>query len=290
MRLVPMALLLSEAEKGNYAVGAFNASNMEIVQAIAESAEEEGAPVIVQATPGAIRYAGLDYLVALVLTAARKKEYPVALHLDHGNELKLIKRCIDSGFSSVMFDGSNLSLEKNIALTQQVVTMASSGGASVEAELGRVGGTEDDIAVDERQAMMTDPGEAKHFAEETGVDALAVAVGTSHGPYRGTPALDFPRLEQIREKVRLPLVLHGASGVPDEAIQCAIKLGVRKINIDTDIRQAFFKGAGEVWQSCDEPIDPRKILAAAREEVKKVIRAKIRLFGSSGSVGNRCNA
>lgn len=282
MKLVTLRDVLGKAEKGGYAVGAFNANNMEIVQAIIESAVEERSPVIIQASQGAIKYAGLDFIVAMVMAAAESADVPVVLHLDHGTDFDQVMRCIRRGFSSVMIDGSRLPLEENISITKKVLEVARAVGVSVEAELGKIGGTEDDISVSERDALFTDPQEAKTFVEETGVDALAVAIGTAHGVYKGEPRLDFPRLKKIKELTDVPIVLHGSSGVPDDAIRKAVELGVSKINIDTDIRQAFVGRAVAYMKENPDNIDPRKLLAPAKEEAKKIIREKMRLFGSSG--------
>jgi len=274
--------LMQAAEAGKYAVGAFNCNNMEIIQAIITAAELEKSPMIVQASQGAIKYAGLAYIVAMTRVAAEAASVPVCLHLDHGTSFEQVMQCIRQGFSSVMIDGSKLPLEENIELTNRVLAVARAVGVSVEAELGRIGGTEDNVSVSEREAFFTDPEEAKYFVDKTGVDALAVAVGTAHGRYKGVPKLDFPRLQKIRELTGVPLVLHGSSGVPDEAIREAVALGVRKINIDTNIREAFVKGLREALAKDPEEIDPRKILGPAKEEMIAVIREKIRLFGSSG--------
>jgi len=281
MALVPVSELLKRAEAGGYAVGAFNCNNMEIVQAIMAAAEAENAPVIMQASQGAIKYAGIDYIVAMARLAAEKARVPAALHLDHGTSFEQVVQCIRAGFSSVMIDGSRLPLAENIALTRRVLDVARAVGVSVEAELGKIGGTEDDITVSEREALFTDPGEAGFFVRETGVDALAVAIGTAHGRYRGVPQLDFPRLEKIRAEVKIPIVLHGSSGVPDDAIREAVRLGVRKVNIDTNIREAFTAAVRKVLESDPHEIDPRKVLAPAREAAVEVIRGKIRVFGST---------
>ncbi|MDA8212757.1 MAG: class II fructose-1,6-bisphosphate aldolase [Clostridia bacterium] len=282
MALVPITELLKKAEEGGYAVGAFNCNNMEIVQAIIAAAEAERSPVIMQASQGAIKYAGLDFITGMAKLAAEKATVPVALHLDHGTSFEQVMQCIRSGFSSVMIDGSKLPLNENIALTKKVIDVARAVGVSVEAELGKIGGTEDDIHVDEKDAFFTNPEEARIFVQETGVDALAVAIGTAHGQYKGIPELDFPRLEKIRSLVSIPIVLHGSSGVPDEAIQKAIKLGVRKVNIDTNIREAFVAASRQVLDNDAKEIDPRKVLGPAREAATAVIREKIRVFGSNG--------
>ncbi|HHU31396.1 MAG: class II fructose-1,6-bisphosphate aldolase [Zhaonellaceae bacterium] len=282
MPLVPVKELLQKAEAGGYAVGAFNCNNMEIIQAIIEAAEKEKAPVIVQASQGAIKYAGLEYITALTKVAAENTFIPVGLHLDHGTSFEQTVQCIRHGFTSVMIDGSKLPLEENIALTNRVLAVARAVGVSVEAEIGKIGGTEDDITVSEWEASLTDPEEAKHFVEATGVDALAIAIGTAHGQYKGTPKLDFDRLQKIKALINIPIVLHGSSGVPDEAITRAIQLGVRKVNIDTNLREAFVAGVREVLEKDPKQIDPRKILGPAKNKMSEVIREKIRLFGSAG--------
>ncbi len=261
-------------------MGAFNANNMEIVQAIAMAAEKEQAPVIMQASQGAIKYAGLEYIIGLVKIAAESTRVPIALHLDHGTSFDQVVRCIRGGFSSVMFDGSQLSLEENIRITNKVLDMARPIGVSVEAELGKIGGTEDDISV--KESLYTEPHEAEVFVKETGVDALAIAIGTAHGQYKGEPKLDFERLEKIRKLVNIPIVLHGSSGVPDAAITKAISLGIRKVNIDTNIREAFVARVKQELDKNPSEIDPRKLLGPGRDAAVELIREKIRLFGSSG--------
>lgn len=282
MPLVSLKEVLKKAEDGSYAVGAFNCNNMEIVQAIVEAAEAEKAPVIIQASQGALKYAGLNYIVSLVRVAAESTWVPVVLHLDHGTDREQVLKALRAGFTSVMLDGSKFPLEENIAITRQVVEIARPMGVSVEGELGRIMGTEDHIQVSNLEAAFTDPEEARRFVRETEVDALAVAVGTAHGVYKGEPRLDFERLKKIRELTQIPLVLHGSSGVPDEAIRQAINLGVRKVNIDTDIRIAFLQKVREELKRRPEEIDPRQILGPAREAAREVIRYKMRVFGCAG--------
>lgn len=279
--LITLKEMLGEAQKNGYAVGAFNTNNMEIVQAIVESAEEERSPVILQASQGGLKYAGIQYIVAMVKAAAEQASVPVALHLDHGTSFEQIMLCIRHGFSSVMIDGSKLPLDQNIALTAKVVEAAAPVGVSVEGELGKIGGTEDDISVDEKDALFTNPEEASLFVEKTGVDALAIAIGTAHGPYKGVPKLDFDRLEEIKKRVTIPLVLHGASGVPNDSICRAIEIGICKINIDTDIRQAFARAVNRVLQETPQEFDPRKLLGPAKVEMKEIIKNKMRLFRCS---------
>lgn len=297
--------LLNRAKQEGYAVGAFNINNMEILQAIISAAEAEKSPVIIAVSEGAIQYAGLRYIVSMVQTASEEVSIPLSLHLDHGKDLEIIRKVIEEGFTSVMIDGSHLDFKENISITQKVVEMAKGRGISVEGELGRLKGIEEKVAVSEREAFLTDPDEAEEFVEKTGVDALAVAIGTSHGAYKfkGEPKLDFDRLEAIAKRVKIPLVLHGASGVPpqvlekaerfgaklpgakgipDEAIQKAIALGICKINIDTDLRLSFIGAIREVLMTRPEEFDPRKILGPGREAIKQTVQAKMRLFGSSG--------
>ncbi len=274
--------IMEKARSGNYAVGAFNINNMEIVQAIVEAADELSSPVFLQTSEGAIKYAGIEYLSAMARLAADRARVPVSLHLDHGTSYETIIKCIRHGWTSVMYDGSHHSLDENIANTREIVKVAHAAGVSVEAELGRLGGIEDNISVDEKDARMTSPDEAERFANETGVDYLAIAIGTAHGKYKGEPKLDFERLTDIRNRVDIPLVLHGASGVPDEAIKRATTLGINKINIDTDIRVAFTEGVKSVIVGSPDEFDPRKVCAPAKTLMKEVVRGKIQLFGCAG--------
>jgi len=276
--------LLMNAEKGGYAVGAFNCTNMEILQAIVGAAEEMEAPVIVQASQGAIKYAGLEYIAALAKTAAEMSKVPIAIHLDHGTSFEQVIKCIRFGFTSVMFDGSMLPFEENIARTAEVVKAAGAVGVSVEGELGRIGGTEDDVSVKKGEEFFTDPDEAAVFVEKTGVDFLAVAVGTAHGKYKGVPKLNFELLAEIHKKVGIPLVLHGSSGLPGEDIKKAVSLGVRKVNIDTDLREAFVEGMKKALQKHPGEIDPRKILGPARDKMKEIVKEKINFLSCAGAI------
>ena len=297
--LVTGRKILDRANKENYAVGAFNINNMEILQAIANAASKLKAPVILQTSEGSIEYAGLDYLRNMVDAVPKNVEY--ALHLDHGKNLDLIKKCINHCYTSVMFDGSKLSFNKNIRKTRKVVSWAHKKNVSVEAELGTIGGSEDKIK--SRNIVYTDPKQAKEFVEKTGIDSLAIAIGTSHGPnkFKDKPKLRLDTLKEIKAKTKLPLVLHGASEVPQELvgklkrlgmkldntqgvpalqIKQAIKLGINKINTDTDLRLAFVYGLRKSLSN--KEIDPRKLLKPAREEMQKVIEKRIILFGSRG--------
>lgn len=274
--------ILQHAHENGYAVGAFNVNNMEIVQAIVEAAEATKSPVILQASQGGLKYAGVEYIAELGRIAARNASVPVAIHLDHGTDFAQIVQCIRYGFTSVMIDASKYPLDENIAITKKVIEVASAAGVSVEAELGKIGGTEDDITVDERDAAFTVPEEAERFVRETGVDSLAIAVGTAHGPYKGEPKLDFDRISTIKKLINIPIVLHGSSGVPEESIKKAVSLGVNKINIDTDIRMAFDRAIREFVQNNPNEYDPRKILGPAKKEMIRVISEKMQMFGSAG--------
>lgn len=274
--------ILDDAHKNGYAVGAFNINNMEIIQAIIEAAEETRSPVILQASQGGIKYAGIEYIAVLAKEAAEKATVPVAVHLDHGTDFDQVMKCIRHGFSSVMVDGSKFPLEENIGVTKKVVEIAHAVDVSVEAELGKIGGTEDHIKVDEKDATMTDPDEAVKFVEETGVDSLAIAVGTAHGVYEGEPELDFDRIKVIKEKLNMPLVLHGSSGVAYEDLEKAIGLGINKINIDTDIRMAFADAIKEFLKDNPDEFDPRNILKPARANMRKTVAEKMKVFGSVG--------
>lgn len=280
--LVTGKQILEHADQNGYAVGAFNVNNMEIIQAIAEAAGDLKAPVILQASQGAIKYAGVEYITSLVKTTSELVDVPMTLHLDHGTDFEEIMKCIRNGFTSVMIDASKHELEENIRLTKEIVRIAHSVGVSVEAELGKIGGTEDQIVVSEAEATYTDPEEARIFVEETGVDSLAIAVGTAHGVYKGEPKVDIERIKEIDRVVPVPLVLHGSSGVPYDTLENAVKAGIRKINIDTDIRASFAGAVKEFVESNPEEIDPRKILKPARARMADTVKEKIKVFGSDG--------
>ncbi len=279
MPLVTLCEVLGPAAEQGYAVGAFNANNLEYVQAIVGAAVAECSPVIVQASQGAIRHAGLAHITEMVRVAAREAPVPVVLHLDHGRDLELVRGCIEMGFTAVMFDGSNLPLEENIRLTRQVVEWARPAGVSVEGELGRVlrvGAT-----VEEVRALMTDPDEAVRFARETGIDALAVAVGSVHQMTQQQAVLDVARVGAIRGATGLPLVLHGSSGVAEESLREAIRAGICKVNFATSLNVAFRRGLAQAMAEDPAGVDPRPYLACARDEVAAVVREKIRLLGCS---------
>ena len=241
MPLVTTKEMLLRAQAGHYAVGAFNVENMEMVMAVVQAAEESRAPVIMQTTPSTVKYAGLDYYLAMAKAAAERATVPVAMHLDHGDSFELAMQALRTGYTSIMIDGSHDSFEDNIALTRRVTDACAPSGVPVEAELGKVGGKEDDLEGGDGNPF-TDPQQAKEFVERTCVDSLAVAIGTAHGLYKGVPKLDFDRLSAIRELVSIPLVLHGASGVPDEAVRESIRRGICKVNFATELRIAFSDG------------------------------------------------
>jgi fructose-bisphosphate aldolase class II len=273
---------MNRAMAEGYAVGAFNTNNLEITQSIVEAAMAERSPLILAVSPGAMKYAGVAYLAAIARVACDESDVPISLHLDHGLSVDDVRIVLDNGFSSVMIDGSKLPFEENIELTREAVELARARGASIEAELGRLVGTEDSISVSEREASMTDPDQAAEFVRRTGIDSLAVSIGNAHGWYKGEPDLDFDRLRAIRSKVEIPLVLHGASGIPDDMIREACSIGVDKINIDTEVRNAFRQAVARFVDENPDQIDPRKILTPAREAMREVVAGKMRLFGCAG--------
>ncbi|WP_044641352.1 class II fructose-1,6-bisphosphate aldolase [Risungbinella massiliensis] len=281
MALVSMNAFLPRAKKEGFAVGQFNVNNLEYFQAITEAAKEERSPIIFGASEGAIRYIGLENVVALAEVAAKQADVPIALHLDHGSTFEVVIQCIRAGFSSVMFDGSHHPFEENIRLTKKVVEAAHAVGVSVEGELGTIGGVEDDLDVAEEDATIAKPAEAIHFWNETKVDALAIAVGTAHGMYKGEPKIHFNIIDEVAKAVDAPIVLHGGSGVPDAAIQKAVSLGVGKINVNTENQVASAQVVRELLAKNESMIDPRKYLGPARDAIKEVVKGKMRLFGSS---------
>ncbi|HBM80874.1 MAG: class II fructose-1,6-bisphosphate aldolase [Clostridiales bacterium] len=300
MPLVTSKEMFKKAYEGKYAIGAFNVNNMEIVQGIISAAKEENAPVILQASAGARKYAGPIYLKKLVEAAVEESGLPVVLHLDHGDSFELCKSCVDGGFTSVMFDGSKLPFEENIRITKQVVEYAHAKGVVVEAELGKLAGIEDAVNVKAEDAIFTDPNQAAEFVQRTGIDSLAIAIGTSHGAYKfkGEPRLDFARLEKVQKLLpNFPIVLHGASsvpqefvercnkyggnlpgakGVPEEMLRKAASMAVCKINIDTDLRLAMTSTVRKHFVEHPEDFDPRKYLGEAREAIKQIVKHKIR--------------
>lgn len=278
MPLITTKEMLLKAQREHYAVGAFNVENMEMVQAVIAAAKALDAPVIMQTTPSTLRYASPEYFYANAACAAEEAGVCTALHLDHGSDYALAVRTVHAGYTSVMIDGSQKPFEENVKITAEVVRMCSSVGIPVEAELGKVGGKEDDLDGGSGDAY-TDPMQAEAFTERTGISSLAVAIGTAHGFYKGEPKLDFGRLQEIREKVSVPLVLHGASGVPDEAVRESIRLGICKVNFATELRVAFTDGIKEVLEKHPDTIDPKKLGAAGREKVTALVMEKMKVCG-----------
>ena len=281
MSLVTTTELLKNAQEGNYAIGAFNVENMEMVMAVIQAAEELNSPVILQTTPSTVKYAGLDYYLANAKVAAERASIPVSMHLDHGSSFELAMQALRTGYTSIMIDGSHESFEDNIALSKAVVDASRPSCIPVEAELGKVGGKEDDLDGGEGSAY-TDPMEAKIFVERTGVSSLAIAIGTAHGLYKGEPKLDLDRLSEIREVVSVPLVLHGGSGIPDETIIESIKRGICKVNYATELRIAYSEGVKKVLNENPETIDPKKYGAEGLKCVKEFVKQKIVVCGSNG--------
>lgn len=281
MSLLTSKQLMLDAQKGGYAIGAFNVENMEMVQAVVAAAEELSSPVILQTTPGTLKYASPEMFYANAYAAAKAAKVPVVMHLDHGSSFELALRAFRAGYTSIMIDGSQKKFEENIALTKSVVDACHAGGVPVEAELGKVGGKEDDLDGGAGNGY-TVPEEAAEFVARTGVDFLAVAVGTAHGVYKGIPKLDLERISRIRELVSVPLVLHGTSGVPDDTVRQCIARGMCKVNYATDLRIAFTTGVREYLQQNPEAYDPKKYSAVGREKVKQYVMQKILVCGSAG--------
>ena len=306
MPLVTTKEMFEKSMKEGYAIGAFNVNNMEIIQAIVDAASKENSPVILQASSSAIKYARPTYLKKMVEAAVETTDIPIALHLDHGPDFETCKKCIDAGFTSVMIDGSKYDFEENVAITKKVVEYAHERGVVVEAELGQLAGIEDDVNVSADEAKYTDPAQAEEFVRRTGVDSLAIAIGTSHGAYKfkGEAKLRFDILKEIKKRItNTPIVLHGAStvipelvemcnkyggdipgakGVPDEILKEASKLGISKINVDTDLRLAMTAGIRKEFTEEPNVFDPRKYLGPARELIKETVKHKmVDVFDSS---------
>jgi tagatose 1,6-diphosphate aldolase GatY/KbaY len=280
MPLTTTDTMLKKAQAGNYAVGAFNAENMEMVQAIIAAAEELNAPVIIQTTPGTVRYASLDLYLANVSAAAKAAKVPVAMHLDHGDSFGLAMQALRVGYTSIMIDGSKEVLEKNIELTKSVVDACKPSNIPVEGELGKVGGKEDDM--ESSGAGYTDPEEAIEFVKRTGVSSLAVGVGTAHGVYATTPVLNTELISVLRTKIDIPMVLHGASGLSNEAVQDCIRRGMCKVNFATELRIAYTEAVQKYLAKNPKAIDPKKYGAVAREAVKELVIGRIKVLGSEG--------
>ncbi|MDI3477880.1 MAG: tagatose 1,6-diphosphate aldolase GatY/KbaY [Thermoanaerobacterium sp.] len=284
MSLISSKEELFKAMKGKYAIAAFNIHNLETLKAVMQAASEEKSPIILQTTPSTLKFAGAKYIIAMAENAAIEYGIPTILHLDHCENIETIFECIDLGYTSVMVDGSKLSFEQNADMVKKVVDYAHKKGVQVEAEIGKVGGTEDDVTVSEYEASLTDPNEAVEFVKRTGVDSLAIAIGTAHGMYKGKPKIDFERLRIIRDLVDIPIVLHGASDVPDEMIRKAVSYGINKINIATDLKNAFGKALKEFFKDNPNEYDPRKYFMPAIDAAKQVAISKIKLAGCSNKV------
>lgn len=278
MSFVTSEELLLKADQNGYAVGAFNVENMEMVMAVIKAAEEMQAPVILQTTPSTVKYAGVSMYYANVHAAAKKASVPVALHLDHGSSFELAMQALRGGYTSIMIDGSHEQFEDNIALSKRVVDACKPNGIPVEAELGKVGGKEDDL--DCTDPGYTDPQDAVRFVKETGISSLAVAIGTAHGIYKGEPKLDVERLSEIRKVVSIPLVLHGASGVPDEAVRECIRRGISKVNFATELRIAYSNGVKEFLKENPDAFDPKKYGTVGMQHVTELVKQKITVCGS----------
>ena len=281
--LVTSKELLLKAQEGGYAVGAFNVENMEMVQAVLAAAEELNSPVIMQTTPSTVKYAGLDYYLANVEAAAKRTKVPVVMHLDHGNSFELAMQAYRTGYTSIMIDGSHGSFEENVAVSKAVADACAPSGIPVEAELGKVGGKEDDLDGGDDNPY-TDPAQAVEFVKQTGVTSLAVAIGTAHGVYKGEPKLDLDRLSEIRKVVDIPLVLHGGSSNKDEEIAKAVKIGISKINISSDIKVAFYDKCREVLNAHPEYREPLEIYPEPIKACREVIAHKVNLFDSADKV------
>lgn len=284
MFLVSTREMLLQAQAGGYAVPAFNIHNLETLQVVVETAAEMASPVILAGTPGTFSYAGTAYLVSMCQEAARRYSIPIALHLDHHESFNDIRQKVEAGVKSAMIDASHFSFEKNISLVREVVQLCHRWDCSVEAELGRLGGQEDDLVVEAQDARYTDPDAAVAFIEATGIDSLAIAIGTAHGMYKEQPNLDFERLALIRSKTDTPLVLHGASGIPAADVRRCIALGITKVNVATELKIAFSAAIKQYFEQYPTANDPRHYLIPAKEAMKQVVQAKIAVCGSEGKL------
>lgn len=276
--------LLINAMNERYAVPAFNIHNLETIQVVVDTAAEMRSPVILAGTPSTINYAGGEYITAIAEAAAKKYNIPIAIHLDHFENVQDIIKYLDMGFKSCMIDASHKAFNENIKITREVVEYAHNLEATVEAELGRLGGQEDDLIVDTENAAFTDPKSAVEFVKSTGIDSLAVAIGTAHGLYKGEPKLDFERLKNIRFLVDIPLVLHGASDVPDETVRRAIEYGISKVNVATDLKIPFAEAVRRYFKENPNANDPRKYMTPGKIAMKEVVRHKIEVCNSANRV------
>ncbi|MGG4033560.1 class II fructose-bisphosphate aldolase [Paenibacillus cisolokensis] len=282
MALVSSTPLLIEARQRGYGIVAFNVHTLEMLQAVVEAAEESRSPLILQTTVGTVKHLGIEYIVGAAQTAARRASVPIALHLDHCQDFELILQCMRAGYTSVMIDQSMHPFERNVEMTRKVVEVARALNVNVEAELGKVGGVEDDIRVEDDKATLADPEECRRFVELTGVPTLAPAIGTAHGIYKGEPDIDFRRIEDIAGKVEVPLVLHGGSGIPEAQIKRCVSLGMAKINVATELKNAFSLSLQQSFAANPDDLDPRSYMSAAKQAVKRLAQEKMRLSGCAG--------
>lgn len=284
MYLISSQEMLKKAQRENYAVPAFNIHNLETIQVVVDTAKQLQSPVILAATPGTYQYAGTEYLINICKTAAQIKHFPFALHLDHHEDVDDIQTKIAGGIRSIMIDASHHPFEENIDIVRKMVEFSHKFNASVEAELGRLGGQEDDLVVDDKDSAFTDPDAAREYVERTGIDSLAVAIGSAHGMYKGEPKLDFDRLAKIRDKVDIPLVLHGASGIPEAMVKKSISLGICKVNVATELKIAFSDALKQYFQAQPDANDPRHYMQPAKLAMAKIVEDKIRICGSAGKL------
>lgn len=284
MSLVSPTSLLIEARKQGYAVVAFNIHTLEMLQAVAAAAQECRAPVILQTTVGTVKHLGAEYIAAMAKVAAASVDVPVALHLDHCQDFELIVQCMRAGYTSVMIDQSMHPFERNVDMTRKVVEVARALNVNVEAELGKVGGVEDDIRVEDHAATLADPEECGRFVELTGVPTLAPAIGTAHGIYKGEPNIAFDRIEAIAKRVDVPLVLHGGSGIPAAQVKRCVSLGMAKMNVATELKNAFSLSIQQSFAADPTALDPRSYMTTAKEAVKRLAMEKITLCGSAGRI------
>lgn len=286
MSLISSTEMLQIARKNKYAVGAFNVHTLEMLQAVVEAAVETESPLIIQSTVGTVKHLGPDYIAEAAKVAADRTGLPIALHLDHCTDFSTIVQCIRAGYTSVMIDASMFAFEENVERTLKVMEIALAAGVNVEAELGKVGGVEDDIVVADHEAMLADPEDCRRFVELTGVPTLAPAIGTAHGIYKGEPNIDFDRIAKIAQTVDVPLVLHGGSGIPAEQVKRAVSLGMAKMNVATELRIAFSNAIKDVFAANVEENDPRKYMVPAKEAVKRLAMEKMELCGCIGKAGD----
>lgn len=286
MPLVSSTPMLQAARAGGYCIGAFNVHTLEMLQAVVEAAVETQSPLIIQSTVGTVKHLGPEYIAAAATVASNLNRIPIALHLDHCTEFELIVRCIRAGYTSVMIDASHSPFDENVKQTRRVVEVAGPAGVNVEAELGKVGGVEDEIVVADNEALMADPEECAKFIELTGVPTLAPAIGTAHGIYKGEPKIDFDRIGRIAGLVDVPLVLHGGSGIPEAQVRRAVSLGMAKMNVATELRIVFSDAIKAVFAKNPDENDPRKYMVPAKQALKEAAIEKMRLCGSFGKAND----